>query len=39
MRSAYFSKPKESNLELTADQTARLDSALQIGTTIEAAPT
>jgi Carboxypeptidase regulatory-like domain len=31
-----FNQLKESNLELTADQTARLDAALQIGTTTEA---
>ena len=31
-----FNQLKESNLELTADQTARLDAALQVGTTTEA---
>jgi hypothetical protein len=31
-----FNQLKESNLELTADQTARLDAVLQIGTTTEA---
>ncbi len=31
-----FNELKESNLELTADQTARLDATLQIGSTTEA---